>query len=203
MCGYPKRCGRTRSLTSLTITSLADPYLFLHWPLSLFLWIRRLWQPRNPAYTSHLLSMSMRGRPRGQTAVICASLKLSCPPTWNTFCPTGHINTHQFLSELLQYRPLSLSIHLLLSAVLSMPSVTTRQKNKTSHPGAPDMTPSQLASAGIACTKNSKKAPSKDQQIAALKEELRAAQEAISNVSRVFLYFLSHSNAHLFTEPFQ
>ena len=51
---------------------------------------------------------------------------------------------------------------------------TTRPKNKSSHPGAPDMTPSQRTLAGIAPPK--KKQPSKDQQIAALKDELHAAQ---------------------------
>ena len=157
---------------------------------------------------SYPLSMLTRGHPRGQTAVTCTSGQLSCAPTWNTFHLTGHINTHKSLSEILQCCPLSLSIHLLLSTTLSplsMSPATTRQKNKTSHPGAPDMTPSQLASAGIArLKKSSSKGPSKDQQITALKEELHAAQEAMSTVSCFFFIpFSSRSNVCYVLEPHQ
>ena len=82
-------------------------------------------------------------------------------------------------------------ITLLLSATLSTSSMNTRQKNQSSHPGIPDMTPSQLASAGLSHVRNSRrtsnkksnKKPTKDQQIAELKDQLRAAQDLISNVS--------------------
>lgn len=63
----------------------------------------------------------------------------------------------------------------------------TRKKNKSAHPGKPDMTPSQLTVAGLRRTSDSHrpstKKLTKDQQIAALRDELRVAQEAISSVS--------------------
>ena len=65
--------------------------------------------------------------------------------------------------------------------------MNTRRKNKAAHPGIPDMTPSQLSSAGLSRTSNtrrpSNKKLTKDQQIAALRDELRAAQELISSVT--------------------
>ena len=84
-----------------------------------------------------------------------------------------------------QYRLLFIALQ--LSATLSLLSMNTRRKNKSAHPGIPDMTPSQLLLAGLSRTVNTRrlpgKKPTKDQQIAALKEELRAAQELMSSVS--------------------
>ena len=63
----------------------------------------------------------------------------------------------------------------------------TRAKNKSANPGAPDMTRSQLVSASLSHAVNPRRPPNKkltkDQEIAALKDELRAAQELLSNVS--------------------
>ena len=58
----------------------------------------------------------------------------------------------------------------------------TRRKNKSSHPAAPVMTARQLASAGITKAQAPKK-PSQAQRIAALEEELRAAQEQLQMVA--------------------
>lgn len=59
------------------------------------------------------------------------------------------------------------------------------------------MSPAQLLSAGLSRAPNarcaSNKKPSKDQQIAALKDELRAAQERIANVS-LFTSLCTHCN---------
>ena len=92
---------------------------------------------------------------------------------------------------------LSLHHHLLFIAIpLSATRfMKTRQKNGSTHPGKPDMTPSQLRSAGLSRTTNvrnppttskklstTSKKPTKDQQIAALENELRAIRELISSV---------------------
>ena len=64
----------------------------------------------------------------------------------------------------------------------------TRKKNKSTHPGIPNMTPSQLSSAGLSHTPATRhKKQTKDQQIAALKDELRTVRELISNVTRFTL----------------
>ena len=84
-----------------------------------------------------------------------------------------------------------LFITLQLSATPLILSMNTHRKNKTAHPGVPDMTPSQLLSARLSRTpkmtpntrRPSSKKLTKDQQIAALKDELRAAQELMSSVS--------------------
>lgn len=60
--------------------------------------------------------------------------------------------------------------------------MNTRVKNKSAHPGVPDMSASQLSAAGLSRTSGKRKM-TKDQQIMALKDELRAAKEAISSVS--------------------
>ena len=118
-----------------------------------------------------------------------------------------HINTAQISSELPQH-PL-VFIVLTLFATLPTLSMNTRQKNKTAHPGIPDMTPSQLALAGLPCTTNahhtntshtSNKKPMKNQQITALKDELRAAQELILNVTSLSLVFGSF---YLYPSTFQ
>jgi hypothetical protein len=140
----------------------------------------------------------MQGGSSGQTAVIHASAKQRCPPTWTTFqLLLQPINTHPFklLSHSPQSRPIS--IHIPLSSALSMPPMNTHLKNKSTNPGAPDMTPAQRAAAGLPPLK--KKAQTKDQQIAALRDELRVAQEMILNVSYSPLcyLFLPCSNARL------
>ena len=50
--------------------------------------------------------------------------------------------------------------------------MNTRKKNKTVHPAAPDMTPGQLLAAGISKHRKQKK-PTKAQQIATLKHQVR------------------------------
>ena len=72
----------------------------------------------------------------------------------------------------------------------------TRKKNKAAHPGIPDMTPSQLTSAGLSRAPNtrrpsntSSKKQTKDQQIAALKDEIRDLRELILSVSQIQLVY--------------
>jgi hypothetical protein len=96
----------------------------------------------------------------------------------NTPPNRGHINTIQLFSVLPQHHLLFIDIS--LSAT---PFMNTRRKNKLAHPGRPDMTPSQLSSAGLPVRRRPKKL-TKDQQIAALKDELRAAQEQVRNLFR-------------------
>jgi hypothetical protein len=103
--------------------------------------------------------------------------------TDHVLLPPEHLNTAQFFSVSSQSRLSLIALHLF--ATLLMPS-NTRQKNKSAHPGAPDMTPSQLLSTGLAPPPNARRVPkklSKDQQIAALKDELRAAQELVLSVA--------------------
>ena len=111
-----------------------------------------------------------------------------------TTTETDHVSSHQAYkyspvsSGLLRY-PL-IFICLQLPAIPFTVSMITRKKNKSARPGIPDMTPSQLASAGLSHIRSSRrpsnKKPTKDQQIEALKSELRAARELISSV--IFLY---------------
>ena len=75
--------------------------------------------------------------------------------------------------------------------------MVTRKKNQSTHPGIPDMTPSQLASAGLfhvpGARLPSQKKPTKDQQIAALKAELYAAQQSLfSGVTPYSISSTSH-----------
>lgn len=71
-----------------------------------------------------------------------------------------------------------------LSVPPSTVSMNTRKKNKNAHPGAPDMTASQLRAAGVknGTTPHRSKKMTKDQEIAALKHEVRMAQEAVLKV---------------------
>ena len=93
-----------------------------------------------------------------------------------------HINITQ---ALLCYPNLLLFIFVSLSVT---PSMNTRKKNKSKHPGIPDMTPSQLSSAGLShAPATRRRGPTKDQQITALKDELRDLRELISNVTRFTL----------------
>lgn len=95
----------------------------------------------------------------------------------------GGINITQVCSSFPQYHLFLIS--LVLSAIPLMPN--TRKKNQSAHPGLPDMTPSQLSSAGLSRGSTTRrplnKKLTKDQQIAALKDELRAVQEHMSSVS--------------------
>jgi hypothetical protein len=91
--------------------------------------------------------------------------------------------------------------------------MNTHRKNKSAHPGTPDMTLSQLTLAGLSHAQNTRhpppnRKPTKDQQIAALEDKLRAAQELISNITHFALYYLylitimmhilqSSSNSHV------
>ena len=74
-----------------------------------------------------------------------------------------------------------------LPATHLLPLMITHRKNKFANPGIPDMTPSQLSSAGLShassahCVSGKKKL-TKDQQIVALQDELRTAQELILSV---------------------
>jgi len=59
----------------------------------------------------------------------------------------------------------------------------TRTKNQTAHPAVPVMTPAQLSAAGISQSQPKRpKKQTKDQQIAALKEDLHAAQKMLQVV---------------------
>jgi len=97
-----------------------------------------------------------------------------------------YINTIQVYSRLPHSHLLFIAFQ--LSATPLMPS-TTCKKNKAAHPGIPDMTPSQLSSAGLTRTPNARRPPTKKltrvQQIEALEEELRATRELISSVVRL------------------
>lgn len=66
--------------------------------------------------------------------------------------------------------------------------MNTRAKNKSKHPAAPIMTSAQLAAAGIAQPqpKRHRKAPTKNQRIADLEENLRAAEELLQMVRTSF-----------------
>jgi len=85
---------------------------------------------------------------------------------------------------LLQFHLLFIALQ--LSAIPFTLSMNTRKKNKAAHPGIPDMTPSQLASAGLSHASNARRSSIKKltnaQRIAALEEELSAAREFISMV---------------------
>ena len=75
--------------------------------------------------------------------------------------------------------------HTSQAAPFIVPPMNTRKKNKSAHPGVPDMTRSQLASTGLSrrCHQPAKK-KTKDQQIAALQEELRITREYLASTNR-------------------
>jgi hypothetical protein len=113
------------------------------------------------------------------TLKICSTGMTMSADTDHVLSCREHINTIQaFLCCPSNF----LSIIVSLSATLFM---NTRKKNKSTHPGVPDMTPSQLSSSGLSRipAARSKKGPTKDQQIAALKDELKTLRELISSVS--------------------
>ena len=122
---------------------------------------------------------------------------------------TDHVALHRLdkyspgISPLPQY-PLTNLLFIALAPLvtLSISSMNTRKKNKSAHPGIPDMSALQLASAGLSHIQNARRPPSKkptkDQQIAALKDELRIAREVISNVmcsTLHYLYFVALTSA--------
>jgi hypothetical protein len=74
-----------------------------------------------------------------------------------------------------------------LSPTPSTFSMNTRRKNKSAHPGAPDMTPSQRASAGLPRARcPPKKKPTKEQQrLVALENELHATREQLLKATSV------------------
>lgn len=86
------------------------------------------------------------------------------------------------------------------------PPMNTRKKNKSAHPGIPDMTPYQLASAQLASAdfprpgtaRRTSKKLTKDQQIAALKDELRATKELVLNVRYFFTCPSDSYHTHLY-----
>lgn len=167
------------------------------------------WQQHTLACTSYCLCVLMQRRSHHQPAVVCASSRQPHRPMWTTFRFTQRINTAYLSSKLPQCHPISISLPLSttlslpLSTTPSMPAVSTRSKNKTKHPGAPDMTPSQLASAGLSRPAKPVKM-SMAKEIAALKAELHAAHEVIY-VSAFALYFpyLVMLTSIYFSEPFQ
>jgi len=64
--------------------------------------------------------------------------------------------------------------------ILSHSSMKTRAKNQSAHPAVPIMTSAQLSAAGISKSRPKRpKKQTKNQQIAALQEDLRAAQEML------------------------
>lgn len=107
------------------------------------------------------------------------------PPIKAPSRPLTLANTPHYLS------PHSLSFHSYFSLAFSLfsptlptkPSMRTRAKNASSHPVASIMTPAQLAAVGIPQPKCPPKKPSKDQQIAALEEDLCMARELLQMVA--------------------
>ena len=134
--------------------------------------------------------------------LVCAPPQHQLRPGWTSFHHARrHINTVQRCSGLPQFRLIFISpslFHLSSSATSSAtPPMNTRPKNKSKHPGFPDMTPSQRSSAGLSRTsqvhrsspkKPSARKPTKDQQIAALESQLRTARELLTNVSNFLLH---------------
>ena len=82
------------------------------------------------------------------------------------------------------YLSLSSASLLTLFFLPTQPPMKTHAKNASKHPAAPDMTPAQLAAAGIPQPKHPQRKPTKDQRIAALEEDLRMARELLQMVSR-------------------
>ena len=80
---------------------------------------------------------------------------------------------------------LTLSFHSHFSLHLYSHPMKTRTRNKSKHPAAPIMTPSQLFAAGISTphSKNPKKKLTKDQRILALEEDLRLTRELLRTVT--------------------
>lgn len=67
---------------------------------------------------------------------------------------------------------------------------TTRRKNKSAHPGIPDMSPAQLLSAGLSRASTAPRPPkklTKPQEIAALKAEIQSLKELIAMVATSLL----------------
>ena len=144
-----------------------------------------------------LLHLYAQCEPSGVATMVCAPLCDSV--RWNG--PRSLVlRTHKYspgISLFPQYH--LLLIPLSLSAILLM---NTRNKNKSTHPGIPDMTPLQLSSTGLSRGPITRRPPNKkltkDQQIAALKDKLRASQEIISSVT----YFPSHCMYTTLTSSF-
>ena len=120
-------------------------------------------------------------------------LQNQCSIATTTSTEMDHVALHQAVkydpafSSPSQHLPIRILIIALPPSPSATPSVSmnTRKKNKSAHPGIPDMTPSQLASAGLPLVKPTRPKPTlkkpsvKDQKIADLEEELRTAQAII------------------------
>ena len=82
--------------------------------------------------------------------------------------------------------------------------MNTRKKNKSAHPGIPDMSLSQLSSAGSSSASKARlparKKLTKNQEIAALKDELHAAQESM--IASVIDFILSNLIMYLHSLAF-
>lgn len=120
-----------------------------------------------------------------------------CSIVTTTTAEMGHVPLHQAykyspgISSISSVSSLSYLSHSqsAIPSVSSMPK--TRTKNQSAHPGVPDMTPSQLALAGLSRAQNTpqpkkKKGLTGAKKIKALEEELRIAQEIIARVIDYF-----------------
>ena len=138
-----------------------------------------------------------------QTTRIRTKSRQHHPPKRTTFYYTRRINIAHRLTQFPQPHPIFITF--LLSATrLAVPMANTRKKNKSVHPGAPDMTPSRLAAAGLSHLSKTRRPPkqlTKDQRIAALEEELRIARE-FAGVSSSTLALLNVSHP-CFLKPVQ
>ena len=169
---------------------------------------------RQATHTSRmLLHLYTRCESSNTATIICAPL---CDNVHRNGPHSPVLAAHKYSPGIFLFAQYCfLLIALTLSVALLM---NTRNKNKSAHPGIPDMTPSQLASANLSRGPNTRrppnmKKPTKDQQIAALKDELRAAQKLTSSVTilpHIFLdaltsFFSSRtaltSLQHTTTEP--
>lgn len=184
-----KTCAHTRLAHGVTRPFLVPPQNFIRW-LGLVIHSSRssiISMSSPPDARSHLL---------GQMAVFYTSPRCQLPPGWTTFHRARRcINTTQLCSELPQFCSIFFYPSLLCpppSDTPSVPPTNTCPKNKSKHPGIPNMTPLQRTTAGLprasqvsrsSPKKPSTRKPTKDQQIAALQSQLHAAQELMSKVS--------------------
>lgn len=108
-------------------------------------------------------------------------------------CCTGTLCTTSVFSLSRPHIFIFVSIALSPSVAPLTPSMMTRKKNKSAHPGVPDMTPAQLASANLPRTRTArclpKKRATKDQQKTAfLDNGLQATQVRLSNAMCIVIF---------------
>lgn len=170
--------------------------------------------PLRQVYLSASASSHLRTCTTSRLCIRVARTRRHFPST-----EMDHVASHQVdkynpkISSSPQHRLIHiLFITLPLLATPSASMVGTRGKNKSAHPGIPDMTPSQCASAGLPPAQTTRRAPNKlrpgkklsvkDQQIADLQEELRIAQETI--VRNFSTLQINHADrvSHQLLEPF-